>query len=214
MSTIKDRIIKKTERLLAKDAVTCSLFKSQNIKRDQDGSRECDYEECEYSCNLQGALTDDKSTYNVFLHNKESYDRISSKIVKIFEKTSSISIDDLQSKIKESKADIMNIIKYKSPLDFTLNGQVLSLKSRRNVVKYGSIVKTSASQRKNLIKILVIDGKILIEDSSKPKTIRRVCNTGFSKAELLLIFSELGLQIPPGKATKDILCQKLKEYQQ
>lgn len=79
MAEIKDIKIQKLNRLLMEMAIDCMTFKSQNYnKLSSDGSRNCQYQVCNYKCH---GITEtdnklDENTYNLYYlgtHNKELY---------------------------------------------------------------------------------------------------------------------------------------------
>lgn len=67
----KDISIKAVERLLKEAAVDCSIFYARNIGM-ADGSRDCDYQKCNYKCDgIEGqSETIDMSTYNLYYKTK------------------------------------------------------------------------------------------------------------------------------------------------
>lgn len=70
LSEKKDYKIKTIERLLKKSAVNCMFFRKYNIiHQSKNGTRECDYQECNYTCGGgSNKLNDseiDKSTYSI-----------------------------------------------------------------------------------------------------------------------------------------------------
>lgn len=212
LASLKDKILKKFERLLAKDSFTCSLFKKQNIRKGEDGSRECDYEECNYTCNYEGDSNFiDTSTYNLFLHDKEKYEEISSKINKIFGKTNQISLEDLVEKTGEIKEDIVNIMKYNPPNKIVNISNIYSLKDTRNKEKFGKILLKSVQEDESKkIEFSIFDGKFFIEIVQKNgKLNKKNCLTGFSKQELIYIATKNKIVLPE-KLTKAILCDLLK----
>jgi superfamily II DNA or RNA helicase len=212
LATLKDKILKKFERLIAKDSFTCSLFKKQNIRLGEDGSRECDYEECNYQCNYEGTPTTlDSSTYNLFLHNKEKYEEISSKINKIFGKTNQISLPDLINKTGEFEEDLVNIIKYNPPNKVSVISNIYSLKNPNNKKKFGKIQATSTAEDKSKkVEFSLVDGKFFIEMiQMNGKSNKKNCLTGFTKQELIDIATKNNIVLP-AKSTKAILCDLLK----
>lgn len=67
----KDISIKAVERLLKEAAVDCSIFYARNIGM-ADGSRDCDYQKCNYKCDgIEGQSGSiDMSTYNLYYKTK------------------------------------------------------------------------------------------------------------------------------------------------
>jgi superfamily II DNA or RNA helicase len=101
LSEEKDRANKKVERLLKENSFDCSLTTSRNIQnlaRFKDGDPECDYEECNYSCNIQPISDDDdKSTYNYHMKyfDKESIKFVTTEIENYFKLYFVWHIDDI-----------------------------------------------------------------------------------------------------------------------
>lgn len=58
----KDKEIKRIERYLKKLAFDCNLNYNRNVIKGKDGSRECDFEECEYKCDY--VPTENYDTYD------------------------------------------------------------------------------------------------------------------------------------------------------
>jgi superfamily II DNA/RNA helicase len=211
LATLKDKILKRFERLLAKDSFTCSLFKKQNIRVGESGSRICDYEECNYQCNYEGNPSLDTSTYNLFLHNKEKYEEISSKITEIFGKTKDISLTDLITKSGELEEDVVNIMKYNPPKKVLNISNIYSLKDTSNNVNFGKIkAKSTVEDASKIVEFSLLDGKFFIEIVQKNgKRNKKNCLTGFSKQELVDIAVKNNIVLPQ-KPTKAILCDLLK----
>ena len=71
----KDVVIKKIERLMKKIAFDCQMNKKANVfDTDQDYSRDCDYDLCNYTCSGHVARDDkriDTSTYELIVHKNE-----------------------------------------------------------------------------------------------------------------------------------------------
>ena len=92
----KDISIKAVERLIKESAVDCALFYERNSTvGGVDGSRECDYQMCNYKCD---GITDlnieplDLSTYNLYYKSKT---RVENAIVHLFRIKSIVSLDEL-----------------------------------------------------------------------------------------------------------------------
>lgn len=118
LSEDKDILIKQMERILKTSAWDCSLTYLRNNMVGYDNQRECDYMNCEYTCdgittnlNKQPATNKnlDYSTYQLF-YNTESINRIVDKILNIFRKIFFINIDNLITYFKDDNYSNFEII--------------------------------------------------------------------------------------------------------
>lgn len=78
----KDKFVKKLERTLKVISVDCAINKGANIyKDDKDGSRDCDYQSCNYKCEFEpeGPVEINKDTYNIHFDEPEI-----KKVIKMF----------------------------------------------------------------------------------------------------------------------------------
>ena len=72
----KDREIKRMERIMKKVAVDCQIHFLRNTRRDdpriigKDGTSECDYEKCVYTCVDPKPVYEDYTTYDVYYINE------------------------------------------------------------------------------------------------------------------------------------------------
>jgi superfamily II DNA or RNA helicase len=94
----KDRSNKNVERLLKRIAFDCSFNKKTGIG----GSPECDYQDCDYKCDINDTSLQDKFTYNMFIDFFDKYDiEYATELIKdIFKMYFVWSIDDILNKIK------------------------------------------------------------------------------------------------------------------
>lgn len=76
LSEEKDRANKEVERLLKMISFDCTIMKSRNmISNEQDGTAQCDYTACDYTCKVRSSTGDhDKSTYNLYIQQIERRD--------------------------------------------------------------------------------------------------------------------------------------------
>ena len=114
----KDLVIKKIENILHKNSIDCILNKYGNILTKskvgeyylselapgyEDGSRECMYDKCNYSCNVdETELPTDKSTFDISFVSRQ-VQMIKLNIKKLFEKDVIYSLDSILSRIKKDK---------------------------------------------------------------------------------------------------------------
>jgi hypothetical protein len=114
----KDILIKKVENVLHRNAVDCILNKKGNIltnsqikeyfpdflsKGYEDGSRECMYDKCEYTCHTdESDLTENKDTFNMnFVSRSVQIAKL--EIKKLFSKSGVLSFDAIANSIEGSK---------------------------------------------------------------------------------------------------------------
>jgi superfamily II DNA or RNA helicase len=81
VSEAKDIQMKQIERVVKESAVDCQIFKSQNAVTGYDGERPCEYQQCEYSCDIDAAASDD-STYSLYYPDTE-ITKLAQKLVNI-----------------------------------------------------------------------------------------------------------------------------------
>jgi len=217
LSSIKDLEIKKLERTLAKSAFSCGLTKSRNIvKNKENGSRECEYQDCDYACDNDPEIDIvDTSTYNVFLHDKELYNELSPKILKVFGKTNSISLKDLSKLTGISQEILINIMKNKPPVSVTYKNGIFSVKnSKTKAPEISKVVKkksTTTGSSSNVRGFINEAGFFSLETNKSGKLSKKICTTGFDKQELTSMVLLLGLDLPQ-KPTKKSLCEILHNH--
>lgn len=126
LSEEKDRSNKKIERLLKEISFSCNLFKTRNLDNDDtmlDGSPECDYTSCEFSCKNQtiSNLGNDKSTYTINLDFFDKYDIdfVKSSIKDLFIKYFIWQLDDILNYFSQVDHNISH-----ESIFFTLNNFV------------------------------------------------------------------------------------------
>ena len=99
----KDIEIKKIERLVAKSSFGCFLNKPRNImSRYSDNSRQCDYTDCNYTCDWEGNPEIDIDTYQSKYHNGEGYQKLKKILSGILSSNQPYSITDLKNTINRS----------------------------------------------------------------------------------------------------------------
>lgn len=89
----KDKRIRKVQRIVKESAFDCALTYNQNVERDtsKDGTRECDYQDCLYRCNVDRSLTTDSTTYDLYY----TTNIVESSLQILFRKHFFISIQEL-----------------------------------------------------------------------------------------------------------------------
>lgn len=93
----KDRRIKRIMRFNKQCAIGCQIHHARNIRPGLDGSKECDYDVCNYTCSEPDALQDpaDYSTYNAFFA-PEDADNLIPELIVAFQKYTVLSLVELQ----------------------------------------------------------------------------------------------------------------------
>lgn len=207
LASIKDVELKKFERAISKSSFTCPLFKKRNIVKSNDNSRECDYTSCEYSCDNEIRDGIDTTTYNIYLHDKEKYDKYVNILTDIFKKTKEISLYYLFKKFNIEQSILNNILKYKPPFPLVKRGDILIKEVQIEKPTYGNIPKKkiqislSGYVDKNKNFILKSPSKV-----NKDKITEKNC-TSYKKNELLNFAKSLGIK-PDG--SKEELCNAIK----
>lgn len=75
ISQKKDILMKKLERVVQESAMDCPLFYERNKRDTGNGTRECNYQTCDYKCDTSGLLPSvelDLSTYNLYYQTGEN----------------------------------------------------------------------------------------------------------------------------------------------
>lgn len=110
LSEEKDRSNKNVERLLKEISFDCSLMRSRNIEQGIDGSPECDYVNCNFSCLVENPNTNkiDKSTYDLYLNFFEKFlvDFVTSRVQELFYDYYAWNIDDIRSIIQSEEPQV------------------------------------------------------------------------------------------------------------
>lgn len=119
----KDRSNKNVERLLKRIAFDCSY----NNKTGIGGSPECDYQDCDYKCDITSNKVQDKFTYNMFIDFFDKYDiEYSTELIKdIFKIYFVWSIDDILNKIKTLTNNIITTESIFTSIHTLLNNKIL-----------------------------------------------------------------------------------------
>jgi hypothetical protein len=119
----KDRSNKNVERLLKRIAFDCNFNKKIGIG----GSPECDYQDCDYKCDLNETGIQDKFTYNMFIDFFDKYDiEYSIELIKdIFKIYFIWSIDDILNKIKTLTNNIITTESIFTAIYTLLNNKIL-----------------------------------------------------------------------------------------
>jgi len=123
LSQQKDIRIKKIELLLRESAFDCQLTYDRNHIIAKDGSRECDYGNCEYKC--KGITTKnnevlDYSTYNLYYINKEVA-RIIIDITKLFQINFILSLEEIRLELERDESNDFELI---TSLESIINNSV------------------------------------------------------------------------------------------
>ena len=214
----KDKYIKQFERMVAKSAFSCSILKSRNISdRFSDGSRECDYDSCKYTCDVEyspGKI--DSSTYSVFHHNKELYHDISKQILSLFKNSNTWSLEDLARKLKLDEYIISSTMKtlMKTGSKITLNKNYYTINNHTAISskKYLEDYNFKSTRSSHVFKpnTKTIDGefKVFLKKTAPGK----ICKS-YSIDEIINFFKIFKIGEAPvknekgGKPTKSDLCK-------
>lgn len=103
----KDESIKSVERCIKEAAVDCALFYERNKKSSAyDGTRECEYMNCDYRCDGISSLTIpprelDYSTSNLY-YTTDVQSRVLNVVSDIFTKRVSVHLDEILDRVKAS----------------------------------------------------------------------------------------------------------------
>tara|TARA_A100001011_G_scaffold394642_1_gene487540 strand:- start:8163 stop:11300 length:3138 start_codon:yes stop_codon:yes gene_type:complete len=114
ISENKDISIKSVERVMMESAFDCGLNYNRNKVVGKDGSRECQYMECDYKCDglnsekLKGKKLD-LSTYQLY-YNKEKIDLILTKIIHLFKLHFEMSLIFILENLSELKISFFEML--------------------------------------------------------------------------------------------------------
>lgn len=199
----KDYFIKKLERELIKGSFLCSYTKQTNLKYSaqyKDGDRECEYQECAYTCDAEPNITSiDDSTYDTALHSSYLHEDIKKKALQIFEKDKYMSVDNM---IKLTGAGKKELLKSMRTL---IKNKTLNLQVKDNYyIKKQSIQKEQPVVEKLQTKKIRMDKEKVFIGNSKGK----MCSS-YKKDEIIDFFKLAGLPKPNIKLTKYLLCKQL-----
>lgn len=232
----KDKYIKEYERMIAKSSFSCELLKKTNISNKYaNGSRECDYTDCNYTCDINQLPSNnsvDTSTYNVYAHNNYLYKNNVSKLKSLFKISKNWSLSDIAKKVKLSIIDTKGIMRKIIESDKTI-----SIKGDYYILNSGLIKKQQTGYLEDTYfktkqeKEVMIDkiNKIIPEIIMQPKTLLSVKDTesgikvflkkaskgkicsSYTKDEILEFFVLSGIEKPSSRLSKKDLCVLLKD---
>lgn len=138
----KDREIATVRRNIKRVAVDCHLHKDRNIISGIDGSAECDYQECTYTCVDPDPEMVDLSTYKLFYSDQDTL-WIKDHLPNLFSKHNILSLQEIITSLGKDptlvEATLSHIISTKSLLHDKY-GQSSMLRSEKNwlyLVPYG-----------------------------------------------------------------------------
>ena len=103
ISEIKDVIVKQIDRLLMEASFDCGLTYARNKEIDLDGLRDCEYMECDYSCdgldmdNVKEGLPSeelDYSTYELY-YNSDAIDNVVSAVIDLYRTTFRMNLENI-----------------------------------------------------------------------------------------------------------------------
>jgi superfamily II DNA or RNA helicase len=128
LSEDKDKSIKNVERLLKSIAIDCSLNRPRNIINGVDGSRECDYDVCDYKCegSIDTLTGSDNTTNTTNTTNIREINFVSNNLIDIIQKKEIISLHDILELTvfaKINKKNIFDGIQDIIDRNIILNGQ-------------------------------------------------------------------------------------------
>jgi hypothetical protein len=114
----KDILIRKMDRVLKEISFDCPLTYERNVRITKDGSRECDYQECEYKCDSTFEPTQvDMTTYNLYYQNT---DDVVNRVRKLFSQHFSMDFQSIQDLLEIDAQQLLqalsNIVRYNIPM--------------------------------------------------------------------------------------------------
>lgn len=118
VSQQKDILVQKMTRIIKEISFDCPLTFERNYRVGTEGSRECDYQECEYKCDSSlEPIAVDLSTYNLYYQNID--DNIN-RIRKLFSEHFSLSFQSIQDTLEIDTFQLLqvlsNVIRHNIPI--------------------------------------------------------------------------------------------------
>jgi hypothetical protein len=134
ISENKDMSMKRIERVVKTSAFDCPLSINRNKIYGYDGTRECDYMECEYSCDGHIEPVEDTSSYDFFYNNS---DELYSGLYTYFRKHFEIDLDE-----------ISHMFPHMTLIEIIMTIKSLIDKSTQFINKFGHIVYLKIQKNK------------------------------------------------------------------
>lgn len=233
----KDLAIKDAEYLLRSISIDCNFNKNINGK---DFSRECLYQECEYSCPAKVMSKTDNSTYSLKIHNKNEYNFIKDRIIYLFSVVGGNIYDFKHIHMfvgKNIEPDNVKLVLYelvKNKVEFqykilTVQGNYFTTKEIPKSEPKNAIVPKKVKikpKKKEIKQVKTLDAdiygtflgkefKIVVgkkQNNGDLRTIThgKVCGS-YTKPELIVIADKLGVKIN-GSTPKDQMCNLIYEH--
>lgn len=183
LSEEKDRSNKQVERLLKETSFDCQFMKQRNLSNDfLDGSPECDYQNCNFSCSVQlnknGPV--DKSTYNMHINFFDKHDitYITNVLRDLFKKHFVWSLSDIIEIIKGFQPHISteavystlgHITSRKSPFTDTYNRDGFIINKGEYYIFNGSDIDIDSSIYSKILDFSIDTNKYTLSDYVKKK---------------------------------------------
>lgn len=107
----KDRVIKKVERLMKRSAVDCQINRPRNQARpsDLDGSPECDYQSCSYTCLDPEPDSTDLSTYDL-LYSAQEFSKIQERLEQEFQKRERMTFEQVYTTLADVPRKYLDLL--------------------------------------------------------------------------------------------------------
>lgn len=109
ISQEKDMRIRRMERVIKEISIDCPLNYERNIRRSADGSRECDYQECEYECaqSSREQTEEDLSTYRLYY---QKSDQVFEGLRMIFSKHFNLQFETIQDLLQVDRFILLKVL--------------------------------------------------------------------------------------------------------
>lgn len=217
----KDMFIKEAERVIAKSSFACFLNKDRNMVRNHnDGTRECEYTKCNYTCNWEprgneAELPLDTFTYETRFHNIDYFLKILYAVKNLLKNNQVYSYSDLLDTINCFEIDLTNVLSYMVENHIIENkGIYYYIKKSTSRPNSDSKSSSSSSSSKSSssksrcnktalnFKGFVKNGVFAIKTQKKLKG--KVCSS-YTKKELQDMVKKLGVKVK-GNLNKTDLC--------
>lgn len=110
ISQKKDILMKKLERVIQESAMDCPLFYERNKRDTGSGTRECNYQSCDYKCDTSGLIPSmelDLSTYNLYYQTGEN---VLNFLKNFFKTNFSVHIDTAQDALRIDRFQLIKTL--------------------------------------------------------------------------------------------------------
>jgi superfamily II DNA or RNA helicase len=215
ISEIKDINIKQVERLIKEAAFDCALNYNRNYTPGYDGERECDYMECEYTCDgipkelIENGLPPNElymTTYQLY-YSKEDIQDIISQTINLFKTNFTLDLKNILSYFKQySEFEVLCSLRTIINNSYIINNK-FGFPSYLKEDKNNFFLVNSLTIDANYLSGYYIENTIILNNKSYddivnkmylatiPIEIKQICTSDMSPLKLQEIISKFPVEI-------------------